>query len=116
MAATDQTYRNQRTLDIVFALSCVLMLLSTLWMFAQDYNREYKGVQRTFRDVEAARNERLMLESLPDPTEVEKKHNAVAKAREELEKQRAELRPVERSLMAQRDQQDGVYRAVKAEY
>src|SRR6266851_2409709 len=26
MAATDQTYRNQRTLDIAFAVSCVLML------------------------------------------------------------------------------------------
>ena len=30
MAATDQTYRNQRTLDIVFAVSCILMLVGTL--------------------------------------------------------------------------------------
>ena len=32
MAATDKTYRNQKTLDIVFAVSCILMLLSSFWM------------------------------------------------------------------------------------
>ena len=52
MAATDQTYRNQKTLDVVFGVSCLLMLLSTMWMFVQDYDREYKPIQRKFRDVE----------------------------------------------------------------
>ena len=56
MAATDQHYRNQKTLDIVFAVSCVLMLISTIWMLVQDYNREYKAIQREFRDVEATLN------------------------------------------------------------
>src|SRR5437763_7805344 len=81
MAATDQTYRNQRTLDIVFGASCVLMLVSVVWMFAQDYNREFKAVQREFRDVDEALTERGMLEKLPDPDAVRKAEERVTKAR-----------------------------------
>ena len=51
MAATDKPYRNQQTLNVVFAVSCVAMLLTTLWMLVDDYNREFKTVQRKFRDV-----------------------------------------------------------------
>ena len=54
-------------MDIVFAVSCILMLLSILWMLVADYNREFKAVQRTFRDVESVLNERQMLAQLPDP-------------------------------------------------
>ena len=67
MAATDKTYRNQKTLDVIFAVSCVRMLLSAFWMFYEDYAREWKPIQRTFRDVETALNERQMLERLPEP-------------------------------------------------
>src|SRR5437899_8502734 len=66
MAATDQTYRSQRTLDIVFGVTCLLMLLSVVWMFAQDYYRDFKVEQREFRDVETALAERTMLNLLPD--------------------------------------------------
>ena len=43
MAATDQHYRNQKTLDVIFSVSCGALLLSTLWMFWQDYSREFKA-------------------------------------------------------------------------
>src|SRR5262245_47153740 len=66
MAATDQTYRSQRTLDAVFGASCLLMLISVVWMFAQDYFREFKVEQRDFRDVETALAERDMLNLVPD--------------------------------------------------
>jgi mono/diheme cytochrome c family protein len=115
MAATDQTYRNQKALDIVFAVSCLLMLASVLWMFVQDYNREFKVVQREFRDVEEARNVRLMLEKLPDPAKVEEKRQAVVEARKALAAKRAELRPTERKLMATRDTRDDQYRTIKAD-
>ena len=52
MAATDQNYRNQYVLDIVFAVSSIIMLLSIVWMLVADYQREYKTEQREFRDVE----------------------------------------------------------------
>ena len=39
MAASDQNYRNQNTLDIVFAITSILMLVSIVLMFVQDYYR-----------------------------------------------------------------------------
>jgi mono/diheme cytochrome c family protein len=116
MAATDQNYRNQLTLDAVFGVSCVLMLGSVIWMFVQDYNREFKTVQREFRDVEEALNEHMMLQKMPSTTEVEEKRKEVARARARLEKTKDRLRPVERSLMAQRDSQDNAYRSIKADF
>src|SRR6266403_184143 len=52
MAASDQTYRNQKALHVVFAASSVVMLVTTGWMFWDDYNRPFKTEQRVFRDVE----------------------------------------------------------------
>ena len=54
MAATDKHYRDQNLLDFVFAASSILMLVSVIWMFAQDYFREFNTDQRAFRDVEEA--------------------------------------------------------------
>ena len=39
MAATDQPYRNQYRLDVVFGVSCVLLLASTAWMMYDDHVR-----------------------------------------------------------------------------
>jgi mono/diheme cytochrome c family protein len=65
MAATDQTYRNQYALDIVFAVSSILLLGSTVWMLWDDYQREYKTEQRIFRDVEMAMAQREALIKMP---------------------------------------------------
>jgi mono/diheme cytochrome c family protein len=116
MAATEQFYRNQKALDVVFGVSCVLMLLSCLWMYAQDYNREYKGAQRRFRDIEEAMNERLMLEKMPSAAVVRDKDRELRQARAALEKARTKLARVERELTKDRDIQDNNYRAIKAEY
>src|SRR5258708_1828632 len=85
MAATDQTYRNQKALDIVFAVSCLLMLASIVWMFVQDYNREFKKVQRDFRDVEEAVAERTMLAKLPNADDLQKRLDQVYAARAAVE-------------------------------
>jgi mono/diheme cytochrome c family protein len=116
MAATDQTYRNQRALDIVFAVSCLLMLVSVVWMFAADYNRDWKVVQREFRDVETALSERLMLEKLPEAEEVNEKLKAVADARQDYRKALDQVRGEEARLSAKRDRADSDYREVKADY
>ncbi|GBD35235.1 hypothetical protein HRbin36_00342 [bacterium HR36] len=52
MAALDQTYRDQRKLDILFGLSCVALLLATVVMLAVDHRREWKQWQRLSRQVE----------------------------------------------------------------
>jgi len=52
MPATEQTWRDQKLLHVVFGLSSLLMLVATIWMLAADHNREWKQYQRDFRDVE----------------------------------------------------------------
>src|SRR5262245_50107460 len=64
MAASDQHYRSQKTLDIVFGVSCVVMLLTIAWMFAQDYFKDFKSEQRVFRDVETAVAQRDLADQL----------------------------------------------------
>ena len=116
MAATDQHYRNQKTLDIVFAVSCVLMLISTIWMFVQDYNREFKQVQRDFRDVEAAVNDRMMLARLPDVAEVKARREKVEAARKELADTQENVAQLAREIQVRRDRQDAKTRSLKADF
>ena len=67
MAATDQTYRNQKTLDIVFAVSCVLMLLSMVWMFVRGLQPRVQGGPAQLPRRRRRRcNEQQMLDKLPD--------------------------------------------------
>lgn len=72
MAARDDFYRSQKVLDIVFSLSCVAMLLSLIWMFAADHNREYKSWQRTGREMEVALlDQKVALEQVLTQAKVE---------------------------------------------
>src|SRR6516164_3888931 len=116
MAATDQHYRNQKTLDVVFGVSCLLMLVTTIWMFWQDYNREFKKVQRDFRDVEAAMNERIALRRLPDKTAVETKLSAVVNARKARDAAAKDVAQEARDIQAKRDKQDARTRMLKADF
>jgi cytochrome c2 len=116
MAATDQTYRNQKTLDIVFAVSCILMLLGTLWMFWQDYDRDFKHVQRDFRNVEEAMNEYQMLAALPSQEQVAEARKKVSDAKKNYEGEHDKVRSKERELMAKHDLADNAYRSIKADF
>ena len=52
MPASEETYRSQPTLHLVFAISSIAMLLSTVWMVMADHLRQWKQVQREFHTVE----------------------------------------------------------------
>src|SRR5713101_4399643 len=116
MAATDQTYRHQKTLDIVFALSCIVMLISVVWMFAQDYNREFKKVQRKFRDVDEALTERQLVEKLPDVDRVKEVVDQRAQAEAELGRIKSENRRSIRPLLAERAQREADFQSIKADF
>jgi mono/diheme cytochrome c family protein len=116
MAATDKTYRPQKALDIVFAVSCVLMLVSIFWMFEQDYNREFKKIQREFRDVDEALTLRTMLEKLPDVEEVKKAAQQVDLARKTAEDIKAKNSRELRTLLTAKAKQEAAYQAIKADY
>ncbi len=116
MAATDKHYHNQRTLDIIFAASCILMLVCTIWMLVADYNREFKSVQRNFRDVESVLNERQMINQLPNPDEVKSLQNAVVEKRKAVEVAKEKVLPEEQRLTAERDQRTDAYQSIKADF
>src|SRR3981081_95022 len=93
MAATDQTFRNQKTLDLIFGVSGLVMLATIVWMFADDYFRKFKPEQRAFRDVEAAMATRSLIDLLPHPllselraAEEAKDESRVAELKGELNK------------------------------
>src|SRR5262245_6436604 len=94
MAATDQHYRDQKTLHIVFAVTSVAMLVSVIWMFAQDYYREFKTEQRVFRDVESEVYKRQVLAAAP----TEQKQADVVAAQEALTRAQNELKEAKRVL------------------
>ena len=98
MAATDQTYRDQKTLDVVFGVSSLLLLATTLWMFADDYNREWKTEQRAFRDVEAAMFTRQAVADLPDLTEYAALKTKVEKAKEKRTSDAAKIQDYDREI------------------
>src|SRR6516164_6333783 len=116
MAATDQTYRNQKILDIVFAVTCVLMLVSIIWMFVQDYNREFKHVQRKFRDVDEALTERQLLEKLPDVEQVKEASAQRAEAAAKLQQVKYDSQSTTRPLLAEKAQREADFQKIKAEY
>ena len=52
MPASEETYRSQPILHLVFAISSIAMLLATVWMVMDDHLRPWKQVQREFQQVE----------------------------------------------------------------
>src|SRR5437870_786911 len=118
MAATDQTFRSQRTLDVVFAVSCLLMLVSVIWMFAQDYFREFKVEQRDFRDVEAALAERAALDLVPDDAKIQQISDAEQSLHDKIQardaKQR-ELRPQLQSKLTDKVRKEAQMQGLKAD-
>lgn len=115
MAATDQTYRNQKILDRVFAASCIGMLLGSIWMFYQDYAREFKTVQRHFRNVETALNEAQMLDQMPDVEEVNVLVANVSEKRKQLNEGKRAVEKDEKDIQARRDKATENYQKIKAD-
>src|SRR5436309_15802335 len=66
MAATDKNYRPLTALHAVFGVTCVLMLLSTVAMFSQDYFQQWKRDQQLMRTTASAVAQRQALNRLPE--------------------------------------------------
>src|SRR5262245_5714751 len=106
MAATDKTLRNQKALDMVFAVSSILMLVSVVMMLAQDYFREFKDEQRVFRDVEAKVAQRLALDQIPDSETIAKAEEAVKVAKEARDAKKDEVAGLQKKINALRPEKD----------
>ena len=53
MPANEQTWRNQKTLHVVFGVSALVMAVATIWMTSTDHNREWKDWQLKDRKKDA---------------------------------------------------------------
>ncbi len=94
MAASDATYRNTKVLHIVFAVSSVVMLLTILAMFADDYYRDWKVEQRLFFDVQDEMAKRAALTAAPSEeqiADIEKMETSLHSKKEKLVKDKADL-------------------------
>src|SRR5438477_8767443 len=114
MAATDKNYRNQRILDIVFAVSCVLMFLSIVWMLYDDYSRPFKTVQRKFRDVETGVFENAMLDRYPDENQlkqIEEAEQAVVDAQASVKQEKDKLKEHLQQFLDDHPQESNEYAA-----
>ena len=69
------------------------MLVCTIWMLVADYNREFKTVQRNFRDVESVLDERQMIDQLPDPAEVKGCKRRWRKSAQAVDEAKEKVRP-----------------------
>jgi mono/diheme cytochrome c family protein len=113
MAATDKHYRDQKVLNLLFAYSCVAMLLSVIWMLVDDYRREYKQVQREFRDVEESVSLNIMLDKLPNPQVLEDAGTLVAEKRKALDAKKQELDSTIRQLNVEREKLSNRFQTAK---
>ncbi|MCX7701453.1 MAG: c-type cytochrome [Gemmataceae bacterium] len=87
MAASDSTYRNIKTLHVVFAVSSLVMLATIIGMFAKDFYRPWKVEQRLFFDVEEEMAKRQLLAASPTEEQVDE----IASLEAELAAKRSEL-------------------------
>ena len=85
MPATEQTWRDNKQMHVIFCVSSLLMLLATVWMLADDHSREWKATQRRFRDIESAHIRWRMTEEQTDQ---------YVQRRRELEQQLAAARRI----------------------
>src|SRR6185295_9033753 len=53
MPATEDVWRNLRTMHVVSAASAFALLAATLWMMQADYADEWRGIQRVTYKLQA---------------------------------------------------------------
>src|SRR6476620_9540511 len=93
MPANEATWRNTQTMHRIFAVSGVLLVISTVWMFWKDHARSWKTYQVKTTDVDikmlALRQQQY------ETTEAVQEHDL--RARELAE---AKARPIDETLLS----------------
>ena len=101
MPATDHFFRNQNKLHVVFAISCVALLVSVVMMMAADQADEWRDYQRTGFELDAAVKERDLAAIRSD--EFEQELQAKKDQKGELEAQLAGLGELDEEIVSQLD-------------
>jgi hypothetical protein len=93
MPATEQTWRNLKLLHVIFGITAIVLLVTTIAMLAADHNRPWKKYQKGFRALETWSAAARVAEENSD---------TYAAKTEALDKELADARraPIEPSLLA----------------
>ena len=103
MPASEETYRPQPTLHLVFAISSIAMLLSTVWMVMADHLRPWKQVQREFQASSARSSRRAEQEKLEEQktkyqAQIDEIDAKIKAAEASAETRAGELRKIDKEL------------------
>ena len=96
-----QRHYNPVSLDKWFTISCVLFLVSLIWMFLQDYNREWRPYQKAFRVLDADKTRetrRAELEAIEDSNEYQQAQAQFSEAEQELKGKATQLNEAQAEL------------------
>ncbi|SIO67279.1 Cytochrome c [Singulisphaera sp. GP187] len=123
MPATEETYRSQPTLHVVFAISSIAMTLVIVWMIMADHLRPWKNVQREFHRIEEAKlkvseKEKLRLQTEKFATQIKQLDVQISEAEQLEYKNAADIRKVDaelRQVGGQKDKLDTAKKFQKAE-
>jgi len=103
MPASEETYRRQPTLHVVFAISSIAMLLSIVWMIMADHLRPWKQVQREFQHVEhdkleATKQQKLQEQKETAQAKISEIDAKIEQAKQTAAQRDAEIKKIEREL------------------
>lgn len=101
MADRGDTHYHVPNLNRWFALSSILLLVTTVWMVIDDWNAPWKKYQREFRDLEVARAEEVLAspEYQAAAQEEERLRDELQRAMGKQEERKAEIRKLEEELV-----------------
>src|SRR3954449_2965434 len=92
MPATETTWRNTGRLHQIFAITGVLLTISTVWMFWKDHARSWKQYQVQVNNVDIKVNE--LRQQQYETTDAVTEHDARARQLAE-----AKARPIDHALL-----------------
>ncbi|MDA1012879.1 MAG: c-type cytochrome [Planctomycetota bacterium] len=108
MPATEKFSRNLKTLHVVFAASCLALLVATVWMMAADHSDEWRDYQKkNFLLLEKARARKLTLaENALDPRKREDVQKDLKEAEDKLVEVQAKLEELDSEITTIAQQED----------
>lgn len=103
MPATEETYRSQPTLHVVFAISSIAMTLVIVWMIMADHLRPWKTFQREFHRIEEAKlrateKEKLQEQKAKYQAQIQEIDDQVARAQQAEHENAPKLRVLNAEL------------------
>ncbi len=92
MPATESNFRDVKKVHVVFALTSVILLLTTLWMMGADQSREWTGYQRKFDDLQT-RKQLAAVTAIKDSPQYETAKADIIAKKESAQKQLETIQP-----------------------